>query len=147
KGLTNELNAIQQDLYNFDKLAPDRQRMLINEMTRIERQYGLEVGQLMGEFNGEKTLAGKTADLNNEGQRIQNQLAKLQLENYPEQVKQQAALYEQELLSGDMSQKAAEYNLQQLLDPNSVTNRAKAIELEIMELEAKNLPEQQRLKL
>lgn len=70
--LTNELNAVQSDLYNFDKLAPDKKQTLINEMTRIERQYGLEVGSLMGTFNGQRTLAGQGQDFNQQQQGWEN---------------------------------------------------------------------------
>lgn len=57
--MNNELNAIQSDLYNFDKLAPDKQRALINEMTRIERDYGIAVGTLTGQIPG-MGAAGQT---------------------------------------------------------------------------------------
>lgn len=79
-GLTNELNAVQSDLYNFDKLAPDKQRALINEATRIERQYGLEVGSLMGEFSGNKTLGGKSLDLQAQNQDFNQGMANKQFD-------------------------------------------------------------------
>jgi|GEM_PF-4565406 len=60
--LNNQLDAVQQDLYNFDKLAPEKQQATINELTRIERQYGLDVGALTGSFGGQRTLAGQQFD-------------------------------------------------------------------------------------
>lgn len=153
-GLTNELNAIQQDLYNFDKLAPDKQRMLINEMTRIERQYGLEEGQLMGTFNGQRTLAGQAQDYAqsssnpaNIGQNIQNQISQLNLNNAPEQIRLGLDALKQEVATGNLNQQEAEYKLKELTDPNSTTNQMKNLELEMARLEAANLPETQRLEL
>lgn len=54
---------------------------------------------------------------------------------------------EQELETGKMSNEAAEYNLKQLKDPNSATNKAKAYDAEIKRLELAALPEMQRQEL
>lgn len=152
----NELTAVQQQLLDFDRLAPEQQNALYQELKRMERTYGLDLAQISGDLpeGMGRTLAGQAQDYaqspnnpQNVGQGIQNQLAQLQLENYPEQVKQQAQLFEQQLASGEMSQKAAEYNYQQLIDPNSATNQAKTLDLQMKELEAKNLPEKEKLEL
>ncbi|CAM4097397.1 hypothetical protein L1N85_10660 [Paenibacillus alkaliterrae] len=60
--LENQLNAVQQELYNFDKLAPERQRQVYNQMLQMERDFGLNVGQLTGSFGGQRTLAGQAQD-------------------------------------------------------------------------------------
>lgn len=152
--LDNELNSYTQEMMNFDRLSPERQRQIYAELLEKERVHGYNVADRTGTYAGQRTLAGSAQDYaqnpnnpQNVGQGIQNQLAQLQLANYPEQVKQQAALFEQELASGKMSQEAAKYNLDQLTNPESATNKAKALELKMAELEAANLPETQRLEL
>lgn len=152
--LTNQMNSLTTEIANFDKLSPERQRTIYNELLQLERQFAINQSAVTGDYAGERTLAGSAQDYaqnpnnpSNVGQRIQNQLAQLQLAEYPNQVKQQAALFEQELASGKMSQQAAEYNLAELTNPNSATNQAKALELKMAELEAANLPETQRLEL
>lgn len=154
KGLESELNAIQQDLYNFDKLAPDRQRMLINEMTRIERDYGIAVGTLMGEFNGERTLAGQAQDWqqspdnpSNINMSLNNKIKELEFSNLPEEIKLGLESLRQEVATGELNHQEAEIKLKELQDPNSYTNQVKALELKMAELEAANLPETQRLEL
>lgn len=57
-----DVAAVQEDLYNFDKLAPERQQQVMNELTRIERQYGIDVAGLTGNFGGQRTLAGQQLD-------------------------------------------------------------------------------------
>lgn len=152
--LENELTRIQNDLYNFDKLAPDKQRTLINEMTRIERDYGLQVGQLTGNFNGQRTLAGQQFDWSkdpsnpaNVGANISNKIAQIQLDNLPAQTKLELQQLEARAKQGDIDLKTAEWQLNELTNPQSVTNKSKALQLQMQELEAKNLPEMQRLEL
>jgi hypothetical protein len=61
---TNDINTLDNQLTSFDTLAPEQQQSMINEMTRLERQYGLELGSLMGSVNGQRTLAGSAQDFN-----------------------------------------------------------------------------------
>ena len=60
--LNNQLNAISTDMYNFDKLAPERQRQIYNQMLQMERDFGISVAQLMGVFGGQRTMAGAQQD-------------------------------------------------------------------------------------
>lgn len=60
--ITNQLNSVQQEMYNFDKLAPERQREIYNKLLQMERDFGLNVGQLTGNYAGGRTLAGQQFD-------------------------------------------------------------------------------------
>jgi hypothetical protein len=160
---------------SFDTLAPEQQSALIDDLTRQERQYGLDVGSLTGQFNGGQTLAAKTADqnyqlglsglsgqlpngagqtiqgqtaaLNNQGQALSNQMAQLKLTDYPAESQAQAQLVQQQLTSGSLSNEAATYNLAQLKDPNSPTNQAAKLDLQMKQIDASNYPQEAKLKL
>lgn len=60
--LENTLGSLQQEITNFDKLTPERQRSIYNELLQLERQFGLNVGQLTGNYGGGRTLAGSQQD-------------------------------------------------------------------------------------
>lgn len=60
--LANKLGATQEELYNFDKLAPERKRQIYEQSLKAEREFGLNVGQLTGNFGGQRTLAGQAQD-------------------------------------------------------------------------------------
>lgn len=142
----DKMNALLQDYYiaqqRGDTLA---QRAIENEFAKAG---------LTGNYNGDRTIAGQQLDYNtspnnpaNVGQNLQNQLAQLQLADYPEQSKAQAKLIQQQLDTGQMNVEIAKINLKELQDPNSATNQAAKLDLQIKQLEAKNLPEQQKLQL
>jgi hypothetical protein len=56
------VSAADKQLADFDTQAPDQTNALVDELTRIERQYGLDVGQLTGNFNGQRTLSAQGQD-------------------------------------------------------------------------------------
>lgn len=154
QGLQNELTRIRNDLYNFDRLAPERRQALINEMTRIERDYGLQVGELTGNFNGQRTLAGQMFDWQRspenpaiQSQNLLNRMAQIELDALPEQTRLNLESLRQQVQSGQISLEQAQWQLNELIDPNSITNRKNQIELEMLEIEARNLPEKERLAL
>ncbi|WP_214629985.1 hypothetical protein [Paenibacillus agaridevorans] len=60
--LENTLGSLQQEITNFDKLTPERQRAIYNELLQLERNFGLNVGQLTGTYGGQRTLAGAQQD-------------------------------------------------------------------------------------
>ena len=60
--LETSLNSLQQEIANFDKLTPERQRSIYNELLQLERNFGLNVGQLTGTYGGQRTLAGAAQD-------------------------------------------------------------------------------------
>lgn len=60
--MNNQLNSLSAEIANFDKLAPERQRQIYNELLTMERQFGLQQGQLTGNYGGQRTLAGQQFD-------------------------------------------------------------------------------------
>lgn len=60
----NQLNNLSTEIANFDKLAPERQREIYNELLALERTFGLNQAQVTGQYAGNQTLAAKTADQN-----------------------------------------------------------------------------------
>lgn len=153
--------AADQKLADFDANSPEQIDALVNELTRIERDYGLQVGSLTGNFNGQRTLAGQQFDwqkdpnnpnyqgqvLNNQGQAIQNQINQIKLSNLPTEIKQQADLFAQQYAKGDIDLQTAQFNLQQLSDPNSPLNVAKSLDNQLKQMELEYMPQENRLKL
>ncbi len=62
----NELTSVQQQLLDFDRLAPEQQQALFQQLKRMERDYGLNLSQISGVLPDGmgQTLAAKTADQN-----------------------------------------------------------------------------------
>lgn len=60
--IETQLNSYAQELANYDKLTPQRRQQLHNELLQMERQFGLNVGQLTGNYGGQRTLAGAQQD-------------------------------------------------------------------------------------
>jgi hypothetical protein len=152
--LDNQLNAYTQELMNFDRLSPERQRQIYNELLEKERNFGINQAGVTGNYAGQRTLAGKAQDYaqdpsnpQNAGQLLQNQIAQLKLTQLPQEMKLGLDALEQDLKTGKINQESAEYQLKQLQDPQSVLNRSKALEMQMKELEAKNLPERERLEM
>lgn len=132
-----------------------------NELTQQERQYGLNVADRTGLLNGQQTMQGaanaaSTAGqlisnqgqlLSNQGQQIANQIAKINLDNYPAQVKLQLQQLQQQINSGAISNATAQYQFQELTNPNSVTNQVAALDLQMKQIDASNYSESQKLQL
>lgn len=64
KDYNAEVGAADRRLADFDALAPEQQDAMFNELQRIERQYGLEVANQTGYFNGQRNMAGQQMDFN-----------------------------------------------------------------------------------
>lgn len=62
-----QLGNVDAQLNDWLNLAPEQQLQIQNELTRLERDYGLQVGSLMGTFGGQRTLAGSAQDANYTG--------------------------------------------------------------------------------
>lgn len=125
-----------------------------NELESAEKQYNLQVAGLTGVLNGQQTMQGaanaaSTAGqvLNNQSQAIANQIAQIDLANYPETSQLQIKQLQQQVQSGKISNDTAAYQLTQLTDPNSATNQAAALELQMKAIDASNYSEQQKLQL
>lgn len=62
RDFNNQVATLQQAFNDWENLSTQQRQQLINDMTRLERDYGLQVGQLTGNFNGQRTLAGQQFD-------------------------------------------------------------------------------------
>lgn len=60
--LETVLGGLDQEIANFDKLTPERQRGIYQELLEAERQFGLSVGSLTGNYGGNRTMAGSALD-------------------------------------------------------------------------------------
>lgn len=59
----NEVATANQSMLDFKNLQPQQRNAMINELTRLERDFGLQVGQLTGNYGGERTVQGQGLDL------------------------------------------------------------------------------------
>lgn len=162
--LATQKGNIDQMLADYQNATEDEKVRIMDELQRADRAYNLDLAKFnQDQSNWDKTFGQNQQqidysqsptnpnnvgqNLSNYGQTLTNSLNELKLGNYSEEQKQQAQLFEQQIKTGQMTQEAAEYNLKELKDPKSTTNQAKALDLQMKQLEAKNLPEQQRLEL
>jgi hypothetical protein len=124
------------------------------ELESAEKQYNLQVAGLTGVLDGQQTMQGaanaaSTAGqlLNNQSQAIANQIAQIDLANYPETSQLQIKQLQQQVQSGKISNDTAAYQLTQLTDPNSTTNQAAALDLAMKSIDASNYSEAAKLQL
>lgn len=80
------VSAANQKLADFDTMAPEQQQSIYDELLRIERDYGLNVGQLTGNFNGFRTLAGSAQDANFTGMYNNQQTMQAQNQAFQQQL-------------------------------------------------------------
>jgi hypothetical protein len=145
---------VDELLAGYENASEEERKRIVDELVRQDRDFGLSQGQLTGNYNGGRTLAGQQLDWSkdpsnpaNIGQSLQNQLAQLKLNTYPQEVRQAAQLFEQQLMSGQISNETAQWKLKELQDPNSPTNQAAKLDLQLKQMEAEYLPQEQRLRL
>lgn len=117
------------------------------ELENADKQYNLQLAGLTGEINGQQTIQGKAAAAQLVSQNIANQIAQIDLSTYPETSKLQLQQLQQQVKAGSISNDTAAYQLSQLTDPNSTTNQAAALELQMKQIDASNYSEQQKLQL
>lgn len=60
--LSNRLNAISTELADFDRLTPERQRAIYNELLQLERNFAINQAGVTGNYGGQRTLAGSAQD-------------------------------------------------------------------------------------
>lgn len=135
------INAQQQ--YNATKLAQANTDRSFN-YTAGQDQFnnGLAVAGLTGTYNGQQTIAGKTADLNNTLTSLGIDTARLNLSALPQQIKDQATLTAQSISKGDIDIQTGQAQLKELTDPNSVTNQLAKFNLDTAKLNYAALPDQ-----
>lgn len=178
--LLSQKGNVDAQLNDFLSAAPEQQQQMINELTRLERDYGLRVGELTGKFGDQQTLAARTADQNyqlglggltgningqrtvqgqeldwnmnpsnpnNQGQIITNEISKLKLQNLPQELRLGLQDLENKVKGGTISNEQANYELNELKDPNSVTNQTKTIQLELGKIDLANAPQEAKLRI
>jgi hypothetical protein len=125
-----------------------------SELESAEKQYNLQLAGLTGEINGQQTIQGAASAastagqlLSNQSQAISNQIAQIDLANYPETSQLQIKQLQQQVQSGKISNDTAAYQLTQLTDPNSATNQAAALDLAMKSIDASNYSEAAKLQL
>lgn len=74
----------------------------------------------------------------NQAQVISNKIDQLKLDNLPQQMKLDLEQLQQQVNSGKIDLKTAEYNYKELTDPNSITNRIKKMQFEMSQFNASN---------
>lgn len=154
ESLTDATGAAYSQANAFRNQSGNYIESKANELESAEKQYNLQVAGLTGVLNGQQTMQGaanaaSTAGqvLNNQSQAIANQIAQIDLANYPETSQLQIKQLQQQVQSGKISNDTAAYQLTQLTDPNSATNQAAALDLQIKQIDASNYSEQQKLQL
>jgi len=173
--LATQKGNIDALLADYQNATADEQIRIADELERADRSYKLDLAKFeQDQANYDKSFdynSGQDAikngqtqqqidytqdpnspsnigqGLSNYGQTLANSFKELEIGNYSTEQKQKATLFDQQVKSGQMSNEAAEYNLKQLKDPNSPTNQAAALDLQMKKLDATNYPEEVRIRL
>ncbi|OKP91423.1 hypothetical protein [Paenibacillus sp. P32E] len=150
----NTANAFRDNSANFISTKS-------NELQTQAQQLAMQEAGLTGTYKGNQTIQGaasaaQTAGqlisnqgqaISNQGQQIANQIAQINLDNYPSQVKLQLQQLQQQVNSGSISNATAQYQFKELTDPNSVTNKVSALDLQMKQIDASNYSATQKLQL
>lgn len=147
-------NAYEADVAAANAgIEADRMKELLNAMYQ-EKQLELARAGLTGYLGDTRTLAGQQFDWNtnpnnpsNVGQNLDNAYRAIQLDNLPQQLQQQAKLIEQQYQTGAINKQTAEFNLEQLRNPNSPVNQKQMIDLQLAALNLQNAPQEAKLRL
>ncbi len=117
-----DINALDNQLTSFDMLAPEQQQALYDQLTRQERDYGLQAGALTGQFNGSPTLAalgqqaqytgvyGGQPTIQAQNQNFQQNLATNQFNN---QLNEQAYNHARDSIMDERYKQTFDQNVQQ----------------------------------
>jgi hypothetical protein len=162
--LLAQKSNIDSLLADYENATADEQVRIADELQRADRSYQLDLAKFNQDqsnsdrnFNQSQQVIDYNQNpsnpnnigqgLQNVGQAQQNLLNQYKIDDYPAEQKANATKIQQELATGKMNLETAEYNLKQLKDPNSPKNQADRLDLQMKQLEAKNLPEKTRLEL
>ena len=88
-----------------------------------QRQFALQEAGLTGLYQGMPTLAGRQAELGIQGQQISNAISLAQLQNLPAQTQRELQLLDQQVRAGQISNEQAAIQLEELRNPQSITNQ------------------------
>lgn len=154
EGLTDAVAAAYAQANAFRDQSGNFISTKANELKTAAQQLAMQEAGLTGIYKGQQTMAGasnaaSTAGqlLSNQSQQIANQIAQINLDNYPTQVKLELQQLQQQVDSGKISNAQAQYQLSELTNPESTTNQVKALELQMKQIDASNYSESQKLQL
>lgn len=154
EGLTDAVAAAYAQSNAFRDQSGNFISTKANELQTAAQQLAMQEAGLTGIYKGQQTMQGasnaaSTAGqlLSNQSQQIANQIAQINLDNYPTQVKLELQQLQQQVESGKISNAQAQYQLTELTNPESTTNQVKALELKMKQIDASNYSESQKLQL
>lgn len=136
----SQANALRGQVGNYLTTAA-------NQLQTADQQLAMQEAGLTGVYKGQQTMQGAANAASLAGQNIANQMAQIELQNYPETTRLKLRQLQQQVNAGSISNQTAAYQLQQLTDPNSVTNQAASLELAMKQIDASNYSETQKLQL
>lgn len=147
-------NASADDLALLQSIQAQQGQAQLNDQYK-QQDYGLNLSQLSGQLpGGGQTLAGAAQAYNqspnnpqNIGQNLTNQLNQLKLNDYPAQSQAAAQQIQQQLTAGSIDNATAQFKLDQLKDPNSPTNQAAQLDLQMKQIDASTYSQTNKLKL
>lgn len=159
KDYNNTIAGYDAQVASFDTLAPEQQQSIIDDLTRQERDYGLQVGTLTGQFNGQNTMQQNQNNFNNGIAQSQLDLQKQQqaynqdpnnpnnqgqvLQNQGQTIQNQLAQFQ--LDNYPAESKAQATLLEQQVKSGALSNEAAAYNLQ--QLKDLNSPTNQAAKL
>lgn len=112
--------------------APGKIRELIMGQQDKDRNFAVQEAGVTGMYNGAQTPDGVAQSLTNE-------INRLKLANLPEELKLGLKALEDDVALGALNLQEAQIKLKELQDPNSITNKSKALALEADKLGLKEL--------
>ena len=139
---TAEKTALQNDISNLmlegniqeAQLQAQKLKDLIANSTNMDNtnyQRGVDTANLTGTMaNGQKTMAGQAAELQNALTNLNIDTAKINLAALPQQIQDQAKLVTQQIAKGELDIETGRAQLKELTDPNSMTNQMNRLGLD-----------------
>jgi hypothetical protein len=105
-------------------------------------KFGVQT--LEGQRNAYDMSANNPA---NQAAILSNKIDQLKLDNMPAQMKLELEQLQQQVNSGKLDAKTAEYNFNELTNPKSITNQVKAMELKLKQMDVSNTSTQNALEV
>jgi hypothetical protein len=130
---------IAQDLVNRSQDNAYRDKTFNRGVFESDRTYKLQADAQ--KYNQDPNNPANAAQI------ISNKIDQLKLDNMPETLKLELEQLKQSVKSGKINLQTAEYNLKELTDPNSVTNKTKALQFQMTQIDASNYSQEAKLKL
>lgn len=117
----------QEKIAQLTSSAPEMIREAVLGVRDSNRQFAIQEAGVTGMYNGQLTPDGQA-------QQLTNQINQLKLDNLPNEIRLNLELLEQDLKSGKINLQTAEYQINEIMNPNSTTNKLRALEVEAASL-------------